>query len=55
MWKDRAQSITFGELKAVHLILMIKMRRALRSMERGYLFLQLDDQAFVHILNSIVS
>lgn len=54
-WKDRAESITYRELKAIRLLLMGRLGNRLALSREQNLLLHVDNQAVVHITNAFVS
>lgn len=54
-WKDRAQSITLRELKAVRLMLTGSLGKRIVAEQHRDLLLHVDNQAVVHITNAFVS
>lgn len=54
-WKDRSQSITLRELKAIRLLLMGNLGQELEKRQWKKVLLRVDNSAVVHITNSLVS
>lgn len=54
-WKDRAESITFRELKAIRKILQGTLGQEVRDRGLRELLVHVDNQAVVHITNSFVT
>lgn len=54
-WRDRAQSISYRELKAVRLLLTGSLGTEVTRGEHRNLLLDIDNQAVDHITNSFVS
>lgn len=54
-WRDRAESISYRELKAIRMLLSGRFGNVLSDFKRSDLLLHVDNQAVVHITNSLVS
>jgi hypothetical protein len=54
-WADRAESISYRELKAVRLLLQSQLAAPVTNGEVNHIRLHCDNQAVVHIVNSMVS
>lgn len=54
-WRDRAESISYRELKAIRMVLSGSLGRQVLAHGRRNLLLHIDNQPVVHITNSFVS
>ena len=54
-WKDRAQSISYRELKAIRMLLTGSLGKQLLHQHHRDLLLHVDNQAVVHVINALVS